>query len=121
MDPTVNPFMTEVGGGDECATLKGGTPPPPRPPPPRPSSPLKTALDDLNDSIRIAMGGNPSPSRPPPPSQTCPITQQQQVPLHIPSQSAALPATPQLFSSPAKAPLAATQPITGNNEFVVVQ
>ncbi|XP_073980818.1 phosphatidylinositol-binding clathrin assembly protein lap isoform X3 [Rhodnius prolixus] len=113
VDPTVNPFMTEVGGGDECATLKGGTPPPPRPPPPRPSSPPKTALDDLNDSIRIAMGGNPSPSRPPPPSQTCPITQQQQVPLHIPSQSAALPATPQLFSSPAKAPLAATQPITG--------
>lgn len=55
--------------------IKTATPPPPRPPPPASSTPRsnspslgKTAFDDLNDSIRMALG-SPSPSRPPPPPQ----------------------------------------------------
>lgn len=59
--------------------------PPLRPPPPQmaqgapapTSSPAKSALDDLNDSIRMALGGSPAhiPPQPQPPPQ-----QQQQLP-----------------------------------------
>lgn len=68
---------------DEGSSVKTATsaPPPPRPPPPRTASPAmgKSAFDDLNDSIRMALGGS-SPSRPPLPSQ------QQQPPLAMPQQ-----------------------------------
>ncbi|XP_058804173.1 phosphatidylinositol-binding clathrin assembly protein unc-11-like [Phymastichus coffea] len=102
--------------------------PPFRPPPP--ASPAKSAFDDLNDSIRMALGG--SPSRPPPMAQqqqpaanatafgmfdqqgmTTATMQQQpggQVPGYgvAPSQQAQLPMG---YGSPAKQPLpAAGQP-----------
>lgn len=69
--------MDLIGGGGAAAPYdgveetrrgSGGGPPPPRPPPP--GGAPKSALDDLNDSIRVAMG---SPSRPPPPSSASPI------------------------------------------------
>lgn len=82
-----------LGSGKSTAT------PPPRPPPPasasngtpramspsiggtasgRPAAaaPSKSAFDDLNDSIRMALGG--SPSRPPPLAQQAPNPQQSQ-------------------------------------------
>lgn len=104
VDPTVNPFMV---GGESPAKNLTGTPPPPRPPPPRPASPPKTALDDLNDTIRMAMGG-PSPSRPPvPESAPVPIPQPNPAAFQIPQ--AQIPLQMNYSSSPAKVPMAAMQ------------
>lgn len=78
-----NPFMSDpaaggfFGGGANffAAPAAGGNAPPPRPPPPvsgpnSPSnaSPAKSALDDLNDSIRMALGGSPAAQAQPAPS-----------------------------------------------------
>ena len=71
----------QAGLGKSTAT------PPPRPPPPgavqggtprsaSPAQPSKSAFDDLNDSIRMALGG--SPSRPAPLAQQQQGQQQQQ-------------------------------------------
>lgn len=80
--------------------------PPPRPPPPghqtdESRAGVKSAMDDLNDSIRVAMG---SPSRPPPPAS---------VPQVAPSIVAGVPSVQsitqqtyfsQMYSSPVKFP-----------------
>lgn len=90
----------EVAERDNHESLRkssGSGAPPPRPPPPghTPSCGSKSALDDLNDSIRVAMG---SPARPPPvcaPSQVPPGIQPyiQTFPSQIP---------PQIYGSPVK-------------------
>ncbi|XP_043281054.1 phosphatidylinositol-binding clathrin assembly protein unc-11 isoform X3 [Venturia canescens] len=97
-------------------TAKSNATPPPRPPPPgtigavndnstpRPMSPAigapsnsagrqnfanpnKSAFDDLNDSIRMALGGSPSRPAPGAPSQATQLSQQQQsIPNQQPQQ-----------------------------------
>ncbi|BES92944.1 Phosphatidylinositol-Hypothetical protein clathrin assembly protein [Nesidiocoris tenuis] len=117
------------GGGDSPAkSLAGGgvAPPPPRPPPPRPASPPKTALDDLNESIRMAMGGGGSPSKqataPTIPGQMMPGQMAQQ-PMPNPQYPPGVMPCPQIppggqvpaaaagyyGSSPSKVPMAAMQ------------
>ncbi len=107
------PFLNHEGdlastadfmGGDhgEEGRKGSGSAPPPRPPPPGQTPPAggpKSALDDLNDSIRVAMG---SPSRPPPPGSTS----------QVPSVVAGVPQpmmqsyqmSPQMYGSPMKFP-----------------
>ncbi|CAB0006330.1 unnamed protein product [Nesidiocoris tenuis] len=130
VDPTVNPFMAMGGGGGDspAKSLAGGgvAPPPPRPPPPRPASPPKTALDDLNESIRMAMGGGGSPSKqataPTIPGQMMPGQMAQQ-PMPNPQYPPGVMPCPQIppggqvpaaaagyyGSSPSKVPMAAMQ------------
>ncbi|KAG8317839.1 hypothetical protein J6590_018234 [Homalodisca vitripennis] len=85
-----------------ASPLKNATPPPPRPPPPSSSTPntasptpSKSAFDDLNDSIRMALG---SPSRPPQPPAPAPAPAVGVVQYPLPS-----------YGSPAKPPM----PISG--------
>lgn len=76
-----NPF--KASDGDIFGSAAAGAAPPPRPPPPTSgqntpattASPAKSAFEDLNDSIRLALGGSPAhplppqqPSTQPPPS-----------------------------------------------------
>lgn len=75
--------------GDLFGPVSTG-PPPPRPPPPASgqstpaatASPAKSAFDDLNDSIRMALGGSPAhpqqQQQPPQPQQ--PVLQQNVAP-----------------------------------------
>ncbi|KAL0275821.1 UNVERIFIED_CONTAM: hypothetical protein PYX00_003557 [Menopon gallinae] len=89
-----NPFMSSEGDlfAPVAAAAAAPAASPPRPPPPASgqttpattASPAKSAFDDLNDSIRMALGG--SPSHPPPPAQqqaqpAIPQQQQPQQPL----------------------------------------
>lgn len=55
-----NPFMMDDSGAAGAEPRKAG--PPGRPPPPNmaTASPAKSAFDDLNDSIRMAMGNSPA-------------------------------------------------------------
>lgn len=103
-DSTPNPFLLEPDGVEAVATngqRKSG--PPGRPPPPHmaTASPAhaapKSAFDDLNDSIRMAMGGN-SPAKQPLNTSGLPLGTPQ-----IPNPAGAYPSTFQ--SSPAKAPM----------------
>lgn len=141
-----NPFMSSEGdlfapvAAAVAAAPAGSTVSPPRPPPASgqttpaaTASPAKSAFDDLNDSIRMALGG--SPSHPPAPAQqqaqtTIPQQQQPQQPLFntfdMGGQPTAggfmagmgIPAGNVGFGSPAKqnAPVAgrlASPPVTG--------
>lgn len=95
--------LIEREDNDEAKKGGAGSAPPPRPPPPaQPSAAgMKSALDDLNDSIRIAMG---SPSRPPAPLSTSQIPPIMPVAPGTQSIMQAYPSqiSPQLFGSPAK-------------------
>lgn len=83
--PVSQTSVTPPVSGAPTISTTGSTGPPLRPPPPQPaqagisvptSSPAKSAFDDLNDSIRMALGGSPGH---PPQSQTqAPIVQQPQ-------------------------------------------
>ncbi|XP_065212448.1 phosphatidylinositol-binding clathrin assembly protein LAP isoform X3 [Planococcus citri] len=94
------------GESEEARNLRAGmAPPPPRPPPPAAGQPVagtKTALDDLNDSIRVAMG---SPSRPPPPASQQPIPViPGGAPVAQPIMQGYPPLQQQLYGSPVKFP-----------------
>lgn len=103
-DDRAAPKASEAASSSALATGKSSATPPPRPPPPaqatangtprsmspavggaspgKPAAatgPSKSAFDDLNDSIRMALGR--SPSRPPPLAQQAAPVQQGQQPL----------------------------------------
>lgn len=95
--------MDLIGGGgaataddsvEETRRGSSGGAPPPRPPPP--GGAPKSALDDLNDSIRVAMG---SPSRPPPPSSAS-----SQIPSSIVGVAPGAAAQPMMQSFPPQIP-----------------
>ncbi|XKL62046.1 hypothetical protein PGB90_001879 [Kerria lacca] len=105
--------LIEREDNDEAKKGGAGSAPPPRPPPPaQPSAAgMKSALDDLNDSIRIAMG---SPSRPPAPLSTSQIPPIMPVAPGTQSIMQAYPSqiSPQLFGSPAKFSSSSTGSVT---------
>uniref|UniRef100_A0A1B6LFR9 ENTH domain-containing protein n=1 Tax=Graphocephala atropunctata TaxID=36148 RepID=A0A1B6LFR9_9HEMI len=89
-----------------ASPLKNATPPPPRPPPPSSNTPntasptpSKSAFDDLNDSIRMALG---SPSRPPQPPAPAPAPAVGVVQYPLPS-----------YGSPAKPPMPISAAVPG--------
>lgn len=95
-----NPFFgTEASvAGDHHEIDRAGGGPPTRPPPPGgvSSSPAKTAFDDLNDSIRMAMGGG-SPAKGP--QQASAVAPQPMM------QGGGYVGGAVMYSSPAKQPL----------------
>ena len=107
-----NPFALD-GGGQPSADLAAPQRPPPPPGPT--SSPAKSAFDDLNDSIRMALGGSPGRPQEPPVPQQQPQQQQQQaqqIPLQGFGQQQSFPANLG-FGSPARQAI-------GNDETTVV-